>query len=96
MNNVFHTNKKIDKRYDLKGSTQGRETIFKDGEFDPTIALKDLDFINSNEKFKVGGEIKKKIIDTISKDARFFAKCGIIDYSMLVGIHFNSKYPGVS
>lgn len=27
MNNVFNTHKKIDKRYDLKGSTQGRQTI---------------------------------------------------------------------
>ena len=52
--------------------------------------MKDLDFINANEKFKVGGEIKKKIIETITKDARFFAKCGIIDYSMLVGIHIKN------
>ncbi len=26
MSNVFNTHKKIDRRYDLKGSTQGRET----------------------------------------------------------------------
>ena len=30
MNNVFTTNKKIDLRYDLKGSTFGRRTISKD------------------------------------------------------------------
>ncbi len=44
MNNVFCTDKKIDVRYDLKGSTQGRRTILKEGD-DPTIALKDLDFM---------------------------------------------------
>ena len=27
MNNVFHTSKKVDLRYDLKGSTYGRRTI---------------------------------------------------------------------
>jgi len=29
MNNVFTTNKKVDLRYDLKGSTFGRRTISK-------------------------------------------------------------------
>jgi len=28
MTNVFNTSKKIDFRYDLKGSTQGRETMY--------------------------------------------------------------------
>jgi len=47
MNNVFNTHKKIDFRYDLKGSTQGRVTEIPAGqERDTTIALKDLDFIN--------------------------------------------------
>jgi 1-phosphatidylinositol-4-phosphate 5-kinase len=62
MNNVFHTSMKIDKRYDLKGSTQGRQTILKEGvEYDPTIALKDLDLLQQKEKFKIDGEIKKKL-----------------------------------
>lgn len=29
MNNLFCTTKKIDMRYDLKGSTAGRRTVFK-------------------------------------------------------------------
>lgn len=57
MNNVFNTNNKIDYRYDLKGSTQGRRTTFPtDKPFDNTIALKDLDFIDRNEKFKIAGD----------------------------------------
>jgi hypothetical protein len=46
MNNVFNTHHKIDYRFDLKGSTQGRLT-YSDSKaiVDPTIALKDLDFI---------------------------------------------------
>ena len=66
MNNVFHTHMKIDKRYDLKGSTQGRETILKEGEvFDPTIAMKDLDFLKAKEKFKLEGDVKRKLLDTL-------------------------------
>lgn len=70
MNNVFHTHMKIDKRYDLKGSTQGRETILKEGElYDSTIALKDLDFMRAKEKFKIEGDIKKRLLETLKKDA---------------------------
>lgn len=31
MGNVFNTHKKIDLRFDLKGSLQGRETLFTEG-----------------------------------------------------------------
>jgi len=96
MNNVFNTHKKIDRRYDLKGSTQGRLTINakdKIEEGDPTIALKDLDFMRENDKFKLEGSLKKRMLETIKKDSDFFAKNDIIDYSLLVGIHYKSKHP---
>jgi hypothetical protein len=52
MNNLFCTGLKIDKRYDLKGSTLGRITIHeKDKPIDTTIALKDLNFINENSLY---------------------------------------------
>lgn len=52
MNNLFCTGLKIDKRYDLKGSTLGRITVHeKDKPIDSTIALKDLNFLNEKEKF---------------------------------------------
>lgn len=55
MNNVFNTGNKIDYRYDLKGSTLGRTYSVPDGqERDPSIAMKDLDFQSSKEKFFVG------------------------------------------
>lgn len=88
MNNVFCTPNKIDYRYDLKGSTAGRTTKFEEGKpRDNTIALKDLDFIQSSEKLKVGKENKAKLNDIIKLDAAFFAKIGVIDYSLLVGVH---------
>ena len=52
MNNVFCTPVKIDYRYDLKGSTQGRITRFPDkGPRDNTVALKDLNFLQEKKKF---------------------------------------------
>lgn len=88
MNNVFCTPNKIDYRYDLKGSTQGRATRFDESKpRDHTIALKDLDFLRTNQKFKVGGEYKQRLNQIITLDTKFFAKVGIIDYSLLVGVH---------
>jgi len=52
MNNLFCTRFKIDKRYDLKGSTRGRTTYFPpEKPRDETVALKDLDFLNEKGKF---------------------------------------------
>jgi len=73
MDNIFNTGKKIDLRYDLKGSTYGRRTIGKSGiQTDRTIALKDLDFINKKDQFKVGLQNKKRLLDIIKLDCEFF------------------------
>ena len=71
MDNVFCTKRKIDYRFDLKGSTFGRRTIV-DGKFDQTVALKDLDFIDRGESFKVGENNKRKLMEIIKKDVQFF------------------------
>jgi len=54
--------------------------------------LKDLDFLNAKEKFKIDGDIKRRLMETIRKDVQFFTKCEIIDYSLLVGIHDKSQH----
>jgi hypothetical protein len=59
---------------------------------DKTIALKDLDFIAEKRKLQVGRDNKDKLMNIIEKDSMFFAKCGIIDYSLLVGVHELSKH----
>ena len=69
MNNVFSTSKKIDLRYDLKGSLQGRETnISPDMKLDPTVALKEIDLIKGSHQFKVGRDMKRTLINIIEKD----------------------------
>ena len=93
MNNVFNTPKKIDVRYDLKGSTRGRTTKFPPGvPRDDTVALKDLDWLESGTKIKIDRRYKKKLLEVIRKDVDFFAKCQINDYSLLVGIHDIKKH----
>jgi 1-phosphatidylinositol-4-phosphate 5-kinase len=86
MDNVFCTKKKIDIRYDLKGSTFGRRTITDNKKVDPTVALKDLDFIDNRVKFRVGEANRKRLMEIIRKDLKFFSDNNIIDYSLLVGI----------
>lgn len=57
------------------------------------MALKDLDFLQKKDVFKVGHENKEKIVKILRQDAQFFADNNIIDYSLLVGIHNRSEHP---
>jgi hypothetical protein len=82
MGNVF--DQKMDEIYDLKGSTFGRTNKTGKG------ILKDLDFIASNKKLKLGMK-SKEIIDQIVFDVDFLQSCSIIDYSLLVGICFDPQ-----
>ena len=55
----------------MKGSTYGRQTI-KDKQgfkIDRTVALKDLDFLNKKDIFKVGHENKQRIIEILRMDS---------------------------
>lgn len=83
MDNVFSTQRKIDHRYDLKGSTYGRSTQ----QVDRTIALKDCDFLERGEKFLVGEFNKRRIMEIVKKDCTFFIENNIIDYSLLIGVN---------
>ena len=54
MANVFKTARDIHVRYDLKGSTQGRRTKKTPDEYvDSSVALKDLDFTDTQERIRV-------------------------------------------
>lgn len=68
MNNIFHTSREIHKRYDLKGSTQGRSTKYANNIFDPTIALKDNDIVDQQEYFVINKLIADKLKNQIKAD----------------------------
>lgn len=84
MKSVFNSEKEIHKIWDLKGSTQGRRA--KRGE----AVHKDLDIVDEGRKLYVGSEVKNAIMKQLKKDAVFLAKLEIMDYSLLLGVHFRT------
>lgn len=69
--------------FDLKGSTVGRKNSANAKKMNP---FKDLDFIDSGVKIRVGDEEKRKFLEIIRQDVEFLQRNGITDYSLVVGI----------
>ncbi|XP_042408453.1 phosphatidylinositol 4-phosphate 5-kinase 1-like isoform X1 [Zingiber officinale] len=87
MGNVFYSEYQIHRRFDLKGSSHGRTTEKNEEEIDETTTLKDLDldFI-----FHLQNSCYSELLEQIKKDCEFLESEGIMDYSLLVGVHFLS------
>lgn len=68
----------VERIYDLKGSLQGRRTKIseeqarEDGESGMKV-LKDLNFIDINQKLKVKDESKRTVLEQIEIDSKFLA-----------------------
>eukprot|EP01103_Thecamoeba_quadrilineata_P000568 TRINITY_DN10495_c0_g1_i1.p1 TRINITY_DN10495_c0_g1~~TRINITY_DN10495_c0_g1_i1.p1 ORF type:complete len:748 (+),score=170.98 TRINITY_DN10495_c0_g1_i1:11-2254(+) len=91
MKNGLSTINKIDERYDLKGSTVGRKTIFsciinQNFRFSQMI-LKDMDMDDLNKRIQLGPTVKQRFLAVLYNDAQFLASKQIIDYSLLLGVH---------
>jgi 1-phosphatidylinositol-4-phosphate 5-kinase len=83
MENVFRPEIQLNEQYDLKGSQVNR-TVSSDN---PEIAKKDLDF---RQKIKLGSSRKALVLEQIEKDTLWLQTRNVIDYSLLVGIHFST------
>ncbi|KAL7537244.1 hypothetical protein ACHAXR_007691 [Thalassiosira sp. AJA248-18] len=82
MRSVFHTEKKIDKVWDLKGSTAGRRANEGDG------VGKDLNILEEGRKLRFrDSKARGKFLEQLARDATFLARLGIMDYSLLLGLH---------
>jgi len=93
MESVFYTAKFIHLIYDLKGSSYGRAATQKDINSRPTknfttTVLKDNDLRESKQMLNIGSHRAKEMKKQIESDAQFLANMGIIDYSLLIGIHY--------
>jgi 1-phosphatidylinositol-4-phosphate 5-kinase len=91
MNNVFAGYLDIHKRFDLKGSTAGRKASARERQ-KKHIVFKDLDLKDSGTLLPLGDDI----LGVIRGDAAWLAKAGLMDYSLLLGIHskaFSDKKP---
>jgi 1-phosphatidylinositol-4-phosphate 5-kinase len=89
MNNVFVTNIQVHYKYDLKGSTYQRlsRTGNSYDNYDYGIPLKDLDFIEREEKLYIVDQEKERIINQLIIDSNFLCSHYINDYSLLIGVH---------
>jgi len=82
LGNIFNTDNILHERYDLKGSWINR-TAGKN--FNPVKHLgMDIDF---KRKLNLPPKIKELFIQQISSDSKFLQSLGLIDYSLLIGIH---------
>ena len=88
MSNLFATEKSIDTRYDLKGSFVLRYVSKAERERKGnSCTLKDENWVEDGRKITIGPERREKFLEQIKKDSAFLGSLGIMDYSLLVGIH---------
>ncbi|GAB4851746.1 Phosphatidylinositol 4-phosphate 5-kinase 4 [Ancistrocladus abbreviatus] len=85
MGNLFCTEHTIHRRFDLKGSSLGRTTDKPEEEMDASVILKDLDL---NFIFRLQKSWFQEFCRQVDRDCEFLENERIMDYSMLVGIHF--------
>ncbi|KAJ8762909.1 hypothetical protein K2173_023038 [Erythroxylum novogranatense] len=85
MGNLFCSEYRIHRRFDLKGSSYGRTTDKPEGEIDETTTLKDLDL---DFVFRLQQNWYQELIKQLDQDCEFLEAERIMDYSLLVGLHF--------
>lgn len=88
MGNLFCSEYTIHRRFDLKGSSLGRTTDKAEAEIDETTILKDLDL---NFIFRLQKSWFQEFRRQIDRDCEFLEQERIMDYSLLVGLHFLEK-----
>lgn len=85
MGNLFCSEYVIHRRFDLKGSSLGRITDKPESEIDATTILKDLDL---NFIFRLQKAWFQEFGRQVHRDCEFLEQERIMDYSLLVGLHF--------
>lgn len=58
---------------------------------DPLVAKKDLNIINSGFRIHLTPDVAKSFLERIQLDCQFFEQHSIIDYSLLLGVHYIGK-----
>ncbi|KAL2481339.1 Phosphatidylinositol 4-phosphate 5-kinase 9 [Abeliophyllum distichum] len=85
MGNVFCTELRIHRRFDLKGSSLGRSAAKV--EIDENTILKDLDL---NYCFYLEPSWQDALLQQIEIDSKFLEAQHIMDYSLLLGVHYRA------
>ncbi|KPV75582.1 uncharacterized protein RHOBADRAFT_26934 [Rhodotorula graminis WP1] len=87
MNNLFPPHRDIHETYDLKGSAIGRLYPEDKAAANPHAVLKDLNWVGRNRQFALGPEKKALFEEQLRRDTELLQRLGIMDYSLLTGIH---------
>ncbi|XP_055812163.1 phosphatidylinositol 4-phosphate 5-kinase 9 [Solanum dulcamara] len=85
MGNMFCTELRIHRRFDLKGSSLGRSA--DKVEIDENTILKDLDL---NYCFYLEPSWREALLRQIEIDSKFLEEQNIMDYSLLLGVHYRA------
>lgn len=85
MGNMFCTELRIHRRFDLKGSSLGRSA--DKVEIDENTILKDLDL---NYCFYLEPSWQQALLNQIETDSKFLESQHIMDYSLLLGVHYRA------
>ncbi|GJP37977.1 hypothetical protein CLOM_g22421 [Closterium sp. NIES-68] len=88
MANLFVSPLRMHRRFDLKGSSQGRST--DKVAVDETTTLKDLDL---DLAFHLHEDWRPLLSQQIASDCAFLERQRIMDYSLLLGVHFKATSP---
>ncbi|XP_059296602.1 phosphatidylinositol 4-phosphate 5-kinase 9-like [Lycium ferocissimum] len=85
MGNMFCTELRIHRRFDLKGSSLGRSA--DKVEIDENTILKDLDL---DYCFYLEPSWQEALLKQIEIDSKFLEQQHIMDYSLLLGVHYRA------
>ncbi|GAA6015336.1 hypothetical protein JCM10207_008953 [Rhodosporidiobolus poonsookiae] len=86
-NNLFPPHRDIHETYDLKGSSIGRLYPEQKAAQNPHAVLKDINWVSRHRVIALGPEKKALFEEQLRRDTEFLQKKGIMDYSLLTGIH---------
>lgn len=93
MNNVIPSNIRINQRYDLKGSTHRRKLNPIEAA-KPSPTYKDLDFLQHHPGgLHLDSETYNMLSETLKRDCRVLESFDIIDYSLLLAVHYSGPTP---
>lgn len=70
------------------GSTDAEACRARVGRHEPNVVLKDNDL---TQKVRLDHKVADELYDQLVKDVNFLSRCGIMDYSLLLGVH-NVEY----
>jgi hypothetical protein len=92
MQSVFHGDNEIHEMYDLKGSTVGRRATDRERARGPSrCVFKDCDLEDNRTTINLGPGRREAFLAQLTLDADFLRRMAIMDYSLLLGIHYRSR-----